>query len=163
MTEPQGSRKLSHRIKRWMYRGDRPHPIARAMNAIARRQHASGLAPHNWVTLEVPGRRSGRLTSVPLVVADHAGERYLVSMLGEGANWVHNVRAAGGRAVLRHGTAESVRLTEVAAAERAAILRRYLDLAPGARPHFTVDRRASLDEFAAVADRYPVFRVTTDG
>ncbi|MGN9893956.1 hypothetical protein [Micromonospora sp. L31] len=36
---------------------------------------------------------------------------------------------------------------------------RQLHLAPGARPHLPVDRRAPLAEFEAVADRYPVFRV----
>jgi hypothetical protein len=34
------------------------------------------------VTLEVPGRRTGRLVSFPVVVADYQGGRYLVSMLG---------------------------------------------------------------------------------
>jgi len=34
-----------------------------------------------------------------------------------------------------------------------------LDLAPGARPHFPVPRRAPLPEFERIADRYPVFRV----
>jgi hypothetical protein len=42
------------------------------------------------------------------------GERYLVSMLGEEANWVKNVGAAGGQVVLRHGRREEVRLEEVA-------------------------------------------------
>jgi hypothetical protein len=55
--------------------------------------------------LEVRGRRSSRLISFPVVVADYQGERYLVAMLGEGTNWVHNVRAAGG-AMLRHGRAK---------------------------------------------------------
>ena len=31
------------------------------------------------------------------------GERYLVSMLGNDAAWVRNLRAADGSAVLRHG------------------------------------------------------------
>ena len=31
------------------------------------------------------------------------GKPCLVSMLGENVNWVYNLRAAGGRAVLRHG------------------------------------------------------------
>ena len=47
--------------------------------------------------MEVPGRRSGRIVSLPLVVATVRGERYLVSMLGEEVNWVRNVRAAGVR------------------------------------------------------------------
>jgi hypothetical protein len=40
--------------------------------------------------------------------------------------------------------------------------RRYLALAPGARAHLPVDRRAPLEEFARIADRYPVFRITPD-
>jgi len=49
------------------------------------------------MTLEVRGRRTGRTVSLPVVVADYGGARYLVSMLGENANWVRNVRAANGR------------------------------------------------------------------
>ncbi len=43
-----------------------------------------------------------------MVVIDN--ERYLVSMLGEEANWVKNVRAAEGKASLVHGTREHVLL-----------------------------------------------------
>jgi hypothetical protein len=133
------------------------------LNLISAVQFANGLlAPGNWVTLEVRGRRTGRVISFPLVVADYQGERYLVAMLGEQANWVRNVRAARGRAVLRHGGRETVRLDEVDAADRAPILRRYLSLAPGARPHFPLDRRAPLAEFDRIAARFPVFRITTN-
>ena len=111
------------------------------------------------VALEVPGRRTGRLLSLPVVVADFEGERYLVAMLGEQANWVKNARAAGRRVVLRHGWREPVRLEEVDPSERAPILKRYLELAPGARAHFPVDRRAPLADFQAIAGRYPVFRI----
>lgn len=152
--------RLHYRITRWMYRGGRPNLLARAMNRVSAWQFAvRGLAPGNWVTLEVVGRRSGRTVSFPLVAVDHAGDRYLVSMLGERANWVRNVRAAGGRAVLRHGPARPVRLVEVPVAERAPILRRYLDKAPGARPHLPVRRGAPEAEFARIAAAYPVFRV----
>jgi hypothetical protein len=41
-------------------------------------------------------------------------------------------------------------------------LRRYLKLAPGARPHIPVDRRAPLAEFEAIAADYPVFRICDD-
>jgi hypothetical protein len=94
-----------------------------------------------------------------LVVTDVDGERYLVSMLGEGANWVANLRASGGRAVLRRGTRTSIRLVEVPVNERAPILRRYLGLAPGARPHIPVDRHAPVTAFERVAAAYPVFRI----
>jgi len=107
----------------------------------------------------VVGRGSGRLLAVPVVIADWHGRRYLLSMLGERANWVRNVRAANGRAVLRHGGREAVVLEEVPLEKRPPILRRYLALAPGARPHLPVDRRASLEEFEPIAAQVPVFRI----
>jgi len=151
------------RARRWMYRGGRPNRLARMLNRISAIQFATGvLARPNWVTLEVRGRRTGRPVSLPVVVADYQDGRYLVSMLGPEANWVRNVRAAGGRAVLRRRGREVVRLSEVPVTERAPILRRYLDLAPGARAHLPVDRDASLAEFERIAPSIPVYRVRRD-
>ena len=114
-------------VKRWMYRTGRPGALARVMNRISAVQFSSGLlSPARAVTLEIPGRRTGRLVSFPVVIADYEGERYLVSMLGMDANWVLNVRAAGGRVALRRGRREEVRLEEVEPGYRAPILRRYL-------------------------------------
>ncbi|PPA59194.1 nitroreductase/quinone reductase family protein [Micromonospora chalcea] len=146
-------------VMTWMYRGGRPSRPARMLNGLAAWQYGLGLAPRHWMTMEVPGRRTGRTISVPIVVADHDGERYVVSMLGEKANWVANVRAAGGRVVLRRRRREPVRLVEVPVAQRPPILRRHLALAPGARPHAPVDRHAPLDDFARVAAGIPVFRI----
>jgi deazaflavin-dependent oxidoreductase (nitroreductase family) len=143
-----------------MYRGGRPHQLARALNWLSAVQFSAGLlSPDRAVTLEVQGRRSGRTISFPLVVADHGGEQYLVSMLGEDANWVRNVRAAGGRATIRRGRRRAVVLEEVEPGARGPILRRYLSLAPGARPHLPVDRHAPIGEFERIAAGYPVFRI----
>ena len=143
-----------------MYRTGRPGPLARVMNRISAIQFSAGmLSPARAVTLEVPGRRTGRLVSLPVAIADYQGGRYLVSMLGNDANWVRNVRAAGGRAVLRRRGREKVRLVEVEPGDRAPILRRYLEVAPGARPHLPVDRHAPLAEFERIAGQYPVFQI----
>jgi deazaflavin-dependent oxidoreductase (nitroreductase family) len=152
-----------YRVKVWMYRGNRPNLLARLMNRLSAIQFATGiLAPRTWVTLEVRGRRSGKVISFPLVVTEHEGERYLVAMLGSETNWVRNVLAAGGRAVLRRGRREPVRLVEVDVTKRASILRQYLDVAPGARPHLPVERGAPLAEFERIAPDYPVFRISAD-
>ena len=87
------------------------------------------------------------------------GERYLVSMLGQNANWVRNVRAAGGDAVLRHGRREEVRLEELVVDRRAPVLKTYLKRAPNARVHLPVPKDAPLAEFERLALRFPVFRV----
>jgi len=120
---------------------------------------STGVASNYLVTLEVTGRKSGQIFSLPLVMVIVDGQRYLVSMLGDNVQWVHNVRAAGGKAVLRHGRREEIRLEEVPASERAPILKAYLQRAPGARPHVPVDKDAALSEFEKIAAAIPVFRV----
>jgi hypothetical protein len=94
-------------------------------------------------------------------MADLGGQWYLVPMLGERCNWVQNVRAADGRATLRHRRAVACRLAEVPVSERAPIIKRYLEQVPGARPHIPVDRHAPVADFEAIAPRYPVFRVAS--
>ena len=146
---------------RWLYRGQRPNWIARIVNRATAALGSFGAAPNYLVTLEVRGRKSGQTFSLPLVMAVMDGQRYLVSMLGDNVQWVQNVRAAGGRAVLRSGGREQVQLEEVAVQQRAAILRAYLQKAPGARPHVPLDKDAPLSEFEKIAATYPVFRVAS--
>ncbi len=150
-----------YRAKRWMYRTGRPGLLGRAMNRVSAVQFSAGLlSPHYAVTLGVPGRRTGRLISFPVAVTEYQGKRYLVSMLGKDANWVRNVRAAGGQAVLRRRGRQTVHLEEVETGTRAPILRRYLAIAPAARPHIPVDRNAPLAEFERIAEQYPIFQIT---
>jgi hypothetical protein len=149
-------------LARWMYGGGRPNRVAAVLNRVSAILGSVGVWPNRWVTLEVRGRRTGRLISFPLVLAHHQGDRYLVAMLGTRAAWVSNVRAAGGHAVLRHGRSETVHLELVDPKLRAPILRQYLHVAPGARPHIPIDRQAALEDFERIADRYPVFRVSTE-
>ncbi len=121
--------------------------------------HSLGLFSNYLVTLEVTGRQSGKRIDFPLAMTVMNGERYLVSMLGGNANWVRNVRAAGGKARLRHGISEEVTLKEVEVAKRAPILKAFLQHAPGARPHIPVHKDAPLSAFENIASRYPVFKV----
>lgn len=145
--------------RRWMYRDGRRNRVAKVLNRIDAAAAAAGIWPSRLARLELRGRRTGRRLSLPVVVAKYDGQRYLVAMLGEEANWVHNVRAAGGKAVLRHGRREEVVLEEVDPSMRAPILRSYLGVAPGARAHVRVDRHAPLEQIEQIADQYPVFRI----
>ena len=149
-------------FKRWLYRGQRPNWIARIMNRATATVASSGVASNYLETLEVTGRKSGRTFSLPVVLAVVDGQRYLVSMLGNNVQWVQNVRAAGGRAILRSGDREDVRLEEVPVDQRAPILRAYLQRAPGARPHVPVKKDAPLAEFENIAAAFPVFRVVSN-
>lgn len=146
-------------VSRWMYRTGRPNLLAAVVNRALAMLGVARLVPGRLATLQVRGRRTGRSISFPVVVADHEGERYVVAMLGENTNWVANVRAAGGCAILHHAGHEDVRLVEVEPGRRAPILRSYLRVAWGARAHMPIDRRSNLAAFERIADRYPVFRI----
>lgn len=145
---------------RAMYAGGRADATARRLARLWAAIFRLGLMPRRWVTLEVTGRRSGRTTRFPLGMARLDGHWYLVSMLGEGCNWVQNVRAAHGLVTLRHGSAMRCLLQEVPIDERSPVLKRYLRQVPGARPHIPVSRDADVTDFDAIASRYPVFLVT---
>ena len=128
---------------RWMYRGQRPNWIARTLNKVGAVVASTSVTSNRMVTLEVTGRKSGRTVSLPIVVTIIDGQRYLVSMLGEKVNWVYNVRAAEGRAVLRSRGQEEIHLEEVPAEERAPIFRHFLRRAPE-HDHMPVNKDAPL-------------------
>jgi deazaflavin-dependent oxidoreductase (nitroreductase family) len=151
---------ISAEQARAMYEGGRANAVARRYARFWVAVLGSGLLARRGVVLEVAGRKSGELRRFPLAEVRIDGERYLVSMLGEGCNWVRNVRAAGGLVKLRHGSIESVRLVEVPVDQRAPVIKRYVETVPGARPHIPVDRHADVSAFEELADRHPVFRVS---
>ena len=109
--------------------------------------------------MEVIGRKSGKVISFPIVLAVVVGERYVVSMLGKDANWVKNARAANWEAHIVSGKRTKVRLEEVPVDQRAPILKEYLQHAPGARPHFPIDKDASLADFEKIVEEFPAFRI----
>lgn len=146
-------------VQKWLYRGGRPNRSARLLDRVTAAVYARGVSPDYLVALEVRGRRSGRIIRFPLVMVVVRCERYLVSMLGQNANWVRNVRAVQGEAALRHGRHEEVRLEEVGVDCCAPVLQAYLKRAPNARAHLPISEDAPLAEFDRVAPWFPVFRV----
>lgn len=146
----------------WLYRGQRPNWIAKILNRPAAIVATTGITANYMETLEVIGRKSGRVISLPVVIALVEGQRYLVSMLGDKAQWVLNVRAAGGQAVMHSGKRTKVHLENVPTHQRAPILKAYLKRAPGARPHMLVDKDAPLVEFEKIAADYPVFHIVAN-
>src|SRR6266545_255003 len=57
--------------------------------------------------LSVPGRRTGRWHTVPLVVLDHDGERYLVSIRGD-SDWALDLTASRTGQLTRRGHSEVI-------------------------------------------------------
>jgi hypothetical protein len=145
-------------FQRWQFRDGRPNWSARVLSRLLGIVFAAGIGPNQAATIEVRGRKTGRKISFPIVVVPYEADRYLVAMLGDKTNWVRNLRADN-HAVLQRGGRENVSLAEDFSSNRAAILRRYLEISPGARPFFPIDRRAPLSDFEAIVEEYPVFRV----
>ena len=142
-----------------LYRDWRPTRLGRWVNRFACWWSGLGLPPRFQAALEVRGRASGRRRSSPVVIATVEGKHYLVSMLGPGSDWVKNVEAARGDAVIRQGRRRRVRLVAVPPEQRAPILREYVRIALSGRRHFPLAVDAPVSEFEGIADRYPVYRI----
>jgi deazaflavin-dependent oxidoreductase (nitroreductase family) len=146
-------------VMRLFYREWRPTHLGRWVNRLQAWWSGIGLPPKMMAALEVRGRTSGRIRTSAVVITTVQGQRYLVSMLGPRSDWVKNVEAAHGSAVIRQGRRRRVRLVLVPPEQRAAILHEYVRIAPGGRRHFPLPTDAPLSEFEAIADRYPVYRI----
>jgi len=103
--------------------------------------------------LSVPGRRSGRWHTLPIVVLDHDGERYLVSYRGE-SDWVLDLRASRAGRLIKRGETEEISVVEVPVADRAPLLAAY-----GARFGKMPTVAATLRALPDPAD-HPTFRIT---
>ncbi len=121
------------------------------------------------VTLEVKGRRSGKIIRLSVTQVRLGDKRYLVSLGGE-SQWVQNVRAAGGAAVIVSGRRTPVVLVEIPAEQRAPILLAYVNQrafthsgAQSARHFFGFQSPPTLEDMARVAAEYPVFEIRQAG
>ena len=75
--------------------------------------------------LYVRGRTSGQWRSNPVNVLTYEGRRYLVAPRGQ-TQWVRNLRAAGGGELRVGRRVETFTATELADADKPAVLREYL-------------------------------------
>ena len=144
---------------RYFYRGWRPTRLGRIWNRAYAWVSGLGLVPDLLITLQTKDRSSGRDCANILVVATYQGQRYLVSMLGDGSEWVQNVRAAGGKASIKRGRSRPVLLAEIPPPERAAILKAWCQVATSGRNHLPIPHDAPVSDFEAIAGDYPVFRI----
>lgn len=132
----------------------------RVMNPLVAMCTRLGLSIWGSRILEVRGRRSGELRSVPVNVLSHEGAQYLVAPRGV-TQWVRNLRAAG-RGSLRKGrTRTAFAAVELEDGAKAAILRAYLRRWKAEVGAFFdgVGPESSDDELAAIAASHPVFRL----
>jgi hypothetical protein len=153
--------------RREVYR--KPGWLRRQTNRVVAALAGLGLTPANTVRLEVRGRTSGRMRAFAVTTATMGDDQYLVSLAGE-SDWVRNLRAAGGRAVIKHGSRRDVHTEELPVSMRGPVLRAYLEKramskspASAARDYFGVQPHPPLEELERIAQRYPVFKIVLTG
>lgn len=145
----------------------------RASNAWMRTVIHAGLPMWSFRVLGVPGRRTGRTIETPLAVFEQDGRRYLVASYGT-VNWVRNLRAAHGKATLRHGRrTETVTAMELPVEQAAKVFRASLVSGPPhvpkpivalyrrlfVLPYLDVEPDSSSRQFLANARTHPVFEL----
>lgn len=132
----------------------------RAGNAFVGVLARVGVGPIQLLTTRRPG--TGRPHTVPVVPVDHDGRRWLVAPYGA-VGWVRDVRARSGVS-LRYGRARHEYDTREASADEAGpVLKRYVAVATKTRAQFAAHPDAPAEEFAAEADRHPVFELVPLG
>jgi deazaflavin-dependent oxidoreductase (nitroreductase family) len=119
----------------------------------------TGIVPKRFCLLTVRGRKSGRSHTIPIIVLNRDGERWLIAPYGERA-WVKNARAAGRVALSRGFQKETVAVEELGPLEAAPILKQYLSETPITRRFFNVTPDAPVADFVREAPLHPVFRLT---
>ena len=151
--------------ERAIYR--RPRWFRRQTNRVVAWLAGVGLTPANTVRLEVRGRKTGRVRAFAVTTAALRGEHYLVSLAGE-SDWVRNLRAADGNAVIKHGHRRGVHTEEIPAQQRAQVLSAFLEKralskspSSAARDYFGVQPHPPLEELERIAERYPVFKIVS--
>ena len=139
----------------------KPGAFARAFNSVFTILFKRGIGAKNNVTIEVAGRKSGEPRSTAVNNVEYEGERYLVAPRGN-TEWVRNVRAASGQAILHRGKPEPVTLIDVPAASRAPVLQKYLgENAMSTKASFGIDPKSPIEKFQEITDRHPVFKITS--
>ncbi len=135
-------------------------PVSHVLNPLVALPTRLGISLRGSRILTVRGRKSGKARSTPVNLLVHEGSRYLVAPRGE-TQWVRNLRAAG-EGELRLGRhRERVRVTELADADKPAVLRAYLQRwSRETSAHFDgLGPDASDEDLSHTSPDHPVFRI----
>ena len=133
------------------------HLLNSAVAALTR----AGFSVYGSRVLAVRGRSSGEWRTTPVNPLTLNGQRYLIAPRGE-TQWVRNMRAAGGGELRVGRRTERFTATELADADKPAVLRAYLKRWKFEIGMFFqgVGPDAPDARLLEIAPGYPVFRVT---
>ena len=110
--------------------------------------------------LTVRGRKSGQPRTVPIVLLEQHGKRYLAATYGS-VHWVSNLRAAGEATLTRGRCTQRVTARELPPEEAALVLQAEVKRTPLARAmagrFYGVTVNAPLEQFECAMLTHPVF------
>jgi hypothetical protein len=137
----------------------KPGGVERLFGQALDRLVRIGLVRGHFYVLEVRGRKTGRVISLPVDPIEIGGIRYLVCARGE-SNWVRNARSAGEIVLMRTMRRQRFAVRELPPDLRPPILKAYLDqFSAEVQRFFPVPKGSPVEAFEALAPRYPVFEL----
>jgi deazaflavin-dependent oxidoreductase (nitroreductase family) len=141
----------------------KPSAVERAFGAALGWLLRLGIGPSHMRVLEVRGRKSGKLLSLPVDLLAKDGKLYLVAPRGR-AQWVRNAESAGAVVLRRGSRAQEYRLRALADAEKPPIVKAYLDAFKSeVQRFFPVPAGSPVEQIAPLVSRYPAFELTLRG
>jgi len=118
-----------------------------------------GLGFEHTYLLEVRGRKSGKLYSMPVDLLAEGGRQYLVAPRGY-TQWVRNAEVAGEVRLRKGRRVQEFRLRALSEAERPPVLKAYLDrFCREVQRFFPVPAGSPVEAFVPLAPRYPAFEL----
>lgn len=116
----------------------------------------AGFGKYPMYLLTVRGRKSGQPRTVPIVIVEQDGKRYLFAPYGV-VDWVRNLRAAGEAILTRGRRSETVNAIELPPREAALVLREDIKGGNPFARNFNVTAESSLEDFERTTISHPVF------
>lgn len=115
-----------------------------------------GLKNHPTYLFTVRGRKSGQPRTIPIVIIEQNGQRYLNSPFGM-VNWVRNLQAAGEAVLTRGHRSETVTARQLPPREAALVLREDIKNGNPFAHNFGVTATSSLEEYERTVLTHPIF------
>ena len=140
----------------------KPNLLDRLFNRVFGFLVSCGLGFAHTYLLEVQGRKSGKVYTLPVDLLREGGKQYLVAPRGY-TQWVRNAEVAGEVRLRKGRQVQGFRLRALPEAERPPILKAYLDqFRREVQRFFPVPAGSPVEMFVPLAHRYPAFELISN-
>jgi deazaflavin-dependent oxidoreductase (nitroreductase family) len=137
----------------------KPTALESAFNQLFGILIGLGLPMKHKYLLQVRGRKSGKLYSLPVNLLEIGGKQFLVAPRGQ-TQWVRNVEVAGEISLKKGSARQSFRVSPVPDEKKPPLLKAYLETFKSeVQRYFAVKAGSDVGEFRAIAATYPVFEL----